>query len=246
MSPWCLSGFLTNLKRRAAQQVPKLICMTGDRVPRGWAITALMVGSFAMSLAMAETNIGFDQDASLPANWHTGVTGRGTSKWEVIEDRTAPSGRRVLRQSGEATFCWAAKVDEKIRNGFAEVKLKPIAGKEDQAGGLIWRFQDASNYYLVRANALEDNVVLYKTVDGKRSSLQVKGRMFGYGVDADVPQGKWSTLRVEFDGNLFTVFFQGQKLFQVEDATFREAGAVGLWTKADSVTLFDDFIFGGR
>ena len=215
-------------------------------MPRGWAITAVAVGSLVVSWAVAETTVGFDQEASLPADWRTGVTGRGTEKWEVIEDRTAPSGRRVLRQSGEGTFCWAAKVDEKIKNGFAEVKLKPIAGKEDQAGGLIWRFQDANNYYLVRANALEDNVVLYKTVNGKRSSLQVKGRMFGYGVDVDVPQGKWSTLRVEFDGNLFTVFFQGQKLFQVADDTFREAGAVGLWTKADSVTLFDDFTFDGR
>jgi hypothetical protein len=138
------------------------------------------------------------------------------------------------------------KSDERIRDGFVEVKLKPLSGKEDQAGGIVWRFQDGNNYYVVRANALEDNVVLYKTVNGKRSSLQVKGRMFGYGVDADVPQGKWSTLRVEFTGNLFTVFFQGRKLFQVEDDTFRDAGAVGLWTKADSVTLFGDFTFGTR
>jgi hypothetical protein len=126
------------------------------------------------------------------------------------------------------------------------VKLKPIAGKEDQAGGIVWRFQDANNYYIVRANALEGNVVLYKTVNGKRSSLQVKGRMFGYGVDTDVPEGKWSTLRVDFAGNLFTVSYQGKKLFQVQDDTFRDAGAVGVWTKADSVTLFDDFTFGAK
>jgi hypothetical protein len=184
--------------------------------------------------------------ASLPAGWSVGVTGHGTAKWEVVEDRTAPSASAVLRQSGEGTFCWAVKSGEKIRDGFVEVKLKPVSGKEDQAGGIVWRFQDGNNYYVVRANALEDNVVLYKTVNGKRSSLQVKGRMFGYGVDADVPQGKWSTLRVEFAGNLFTVFFKGQKLFQVEDDTFRDAGAVGLWTKADSVTLFGDFTFGTR
>jgi len=110
----------------------------------------------------------------------------------------------------------------------------------------VWRWRDADNYYVVRANALEDNVVLYKTVNGKRSSLQVKGRMFGYGVDSDVPAGKWSALRVEFTGKLFTVSFNGKQLFQVEDETFKDAGAVGLWTKADSVTLFDDFSFGTK
>jgi hypothetical protein len=109
-----------------------------------------------------------------------------------------------------------------------------------------WRVTDANNYYVVRANALEGNVVLYKTVEGKRSSLQVKGRMFGYGVDAKVPSRKWSTLRVEFSGKLFTVFCNGERLFEVEDETFKDAGGVGVWTKADSVTLFDDFLFGGK
>jgi hypothetical protein len=110
----------------------------------------------------------------------------------------------------------------------------------------VWRFKDANNYYVARANALEGNVVLYKTVDGKRSSLQVKGRMFGYGVDTKVPKGKWTTLRVEFAGNLFTVLLDGKKLFEVEDDTFKDGGAVGLWTKADSVTLFDDLTYGSK
>jgi hypothetical protein len=101
-------------------------------------------------------------------------------------------------------------------------------------------------YYLVRANALEHNVVLYKTVGGKRSSLQVKGRMFGYGVDTSVPSNKWSSLRVEFVGRLFTVFFNGSKLFEAEDETFTDAGSVGVWTKADSMTLFDDFSYGEK
>lgn len=108
----------------------------------------------------------------------------------------------------------------------------------------MFRFLDARNYYFVRANALEENVVLYKTVDGKRSSLAVEKRVFGYGVDADVPQGRWSKLRVDFEGTLFTVRFQGKELFRVEDDTFAGAGAVGVWTKADSVTEFDDFAFG--
>src|SRR2546426_5551620 len=200
----------------------------------------------AESMAMAQSKATFDGSDALPKGWEVGITGKGAAKWEVVADDTAPSRPNVLKQSGEATFCWAAKTDERIKDGFAEVKFKPLSGKEDQAGGIVFRFQDANNYYIVRANALEDNVVLYKTVNGKRSSLQVKGRMFGYGVDTKVPKGEWSTLRVQFRGNLFTVAFNGKKLFEVEDDTFKDAGAVGVWTKADSVTLFDDFTFGSK
>jgi hypothetical protein len=182
----------------------------------------------------------------LPADWNTGITGSGTAKWEVAAENSAPSKPNALRQSGEATFAWAIKSDHPIQDGFVEVKIKPVSGREDQAGGIVWRFKDSDNYYIVRANALEGNVVLYKTVGGKRSSLQVKGRMFGYGVDTTVPSGKWSRLRVEFAGPLFTVSFNGSKLFEVEDNTFAEAGNVGVWTKADSVTLFDDFTSGER
>jgi hypothetical protein len=188
----------------------------------------------------------FDQSASLPDGWQAGITGQGAAKWEVITDSSAPSPQRVLRQSGEATFCWAVDSRQKITDGFVETKFKPISGKEDQAGGLVWRFKDANNYYVVRANALEGNVVLYKMVNGKRSSLQVKGRMFGYGVDTDVPRGKWSTLRVEFKGKDFTVVFDGKKLFEVTDDSISGEGAVGVWTKADSTTLFDDIKFGAQ
>ena len=190
--------------------------------------------------------VNFDQSTSLPDGWLSGVTGHGAAKWEVVADRSAASPPNVLRQSGEATFCWAVSTKHKLKDGFAEAKIRPIDGKEDQAGGLVWRFKDANNYYVVRANALEGNIVLYKTVNGKRSSLQLKGRMFGYGVDTDVPKGKWSVLRVEFAGTLFTVFYEGKKLFEVADATFQDEGAVGVWTKADSVTLFDDFSYGAK
>lgn len=200
----------------------------------------------AAGVAMADTKVTFDQAGPLPAGWIGGITGRGAAKWDVVPDTSAPSSRNVLRQSGEATFCWAVKQDVHIKDGFVEVTIKAIAGKEDQAGGIVWRFQDANNYYVVRANALEGNVVLYKTVNGKRSSLPVKGRMFGYGVDTDVPTNRWNTLRVDFAGDLFTVTFRGQTLFQVQDDTFRAAGAVGVWTKADSVTLFDGFTFGAK
>lgn len=207
-------------------------------------LSAVALVTLASSVAAADTKIAFDHVGPLPADWASGTTGKGIAKWDVIADGSAPSKHAVLRQSGEATFCWAVRVNERISNGFVEVKLKPLAGREDQAGGIVFRFQDANNYYIVRANALEGNVVAYKTVNGRRASLPVKGRMFGYGVDTEVPKNRWSTLRVEFSGALFTVSFQGKTLFQVQDDTFGDAGAIGLWTKADSVTLFDDFTFG--
>jgi hypothetical protein len=208
--------------------------------------TLLLILLSAGTLVAAERRETFDASGALPIGWQTGVTGKGTAKWEVIADPSAPSSPNVLKQSGEATFCWAAKTDENIKDGFVEVKIKPVSGKEDQAGGIVWRFKDANNYYIVRGNALEGNVVLYKTVDGKRTSLQVKGRTFGYGVDAKVPENKWSTLRIEFSGKLFTALFDGKKLFEVEDETFTDGGGIGVWTKADSVTLFDNFNYGSK
>jgi hypothetical protein len=186
----------------------------------------------------------FDATGSLPEGWKTGITGEGRAQWSVVRDNSAPSGANVLLQSGEATFCWAVDSRAHFQDGFVEARIKPEGGKEDQAGGLVFRFIDGNNYYVVRMNALEDNVVLYKTVNGKRSPLQVRGRMIGYGVDTTVPNGKWNHLRVEFRGAIFAVFYNGEKVFEVEDRTFTAAGAVGVWTKADSVTRFDDVRYG--
>src|SRR5262245_47299028 len=123
-------------------------------------------------------------------------------------------------------------------------KVQAFAGSEDRAGGVVWRARDANNYYVARANALEDNVVLYKTVEGVRSALDIVGRKGGYGVTISVPGNEWLTIRVEFKGSRFRVLYNGQRLFEVEDPTFPHAGKVGLWTKADSVTLFDEVTYG--
>jgi hypothetical protein len=121
------------------------------------------------------------------------------------------------------------------------VRFKPVRGTQDQAAGLVWRYLDKDNYYIVRANALESNVVLYKVEKGKRTDLDPKGSgPFAYGRKARVPSGTWSLLRVVAQGRAFEVYLDAQKLFDVEDATFSETGQVGVWTKADSVTLFDD------
>jgi hypothetical protein len=151
---------------------------------------------------------------------------------------------KVVKQSGRATYPLLLKDDTDIKDGFIQIKFKAVAGSEDRAGGVVWRARDANNYYVARANALEDNVVLYKTVAGVRSALDIVGRKGGYGVAISVPAHEWLTLRVEFKGSRFRVVYNGQQLFEVEDATFPDAGKVGLWTKADSVTLFDEVAYG--
>jgi hypothetical protein len=120
------------------------------------------------------------------------------------------------------------------------VKFKPVSSRVDQAGGLVWRFQDEDNYYLIRANALEDNVVAYKVQNGRRTDLPDKDEGRTYGKKTEVPSGQWSTLRVTAAGSAFSVYFNGNKLYDVADATFTGPGRVGVWTKADSVTQFDD------
>jgi len=150
----------------------------------------------------------------------------------------------VLKQSGRATYPLILRNDTNIKDGFVEMKFKAVAGSQDRAAGIVWRAKDANNYYVVRANALEDNVVLYKTVNGVRSPLDIIGRKGGYGVNTQVPANTWHSLRVDFKGSRFSVSFNGKQLFEVEDSTFADAGKVGLWTKADSVTLFDQVSYG--
>ena len=147
---------------------------------------------------------------------------------------------------GSATFSLLLKNDCEIKDGFVEVQFKAIEGSQDRAGGLVWRARDTNNYYVVRANALEDNVVLYKTVDGRRSPLDIIGRKGGYGVSIAVPANVWHRLRIDFEADRFRVSFNGEHLFEVQDSTFIDAGKVGLWTKADSVTLFAQVTYGAQ
>ena len=209
-------------------------------------ILAIALGGFTPSL-FAET-VGFDdaKPGKLPPNWTGTQTGEGQAKWSVERDDSAPSKPCILKQSGQATYPICIKEDAQLKDGFVEVKFKPVSGEEDQTGGVIWRVKDKDNYYVCRPNALEDNVVLYKLVAGKRSALDIVGRKGGYGIKEKVVAAQWHTLRVEFQGNHFKVIFDGKRLFDVEDPTFTEAGKVGVWTKADSVTLFDDFSWGSN
>src|SRR6266576_1229911 len=200
-----------------------------------------------MEVIVMADNIGrFEADTvgAAPKGWTGTCTGRGDPKWTIEHDQTAPTKLKILKQSGRATYPLLLKDDTDIKDGFIEAKFKAVAGSEDRAAGLVWRAKDANNYYVVRANALEDNVVLYKTVNGVRSALDIVGRKGGYGVAVPVPANTWHSLRVDFKAARFSASFNGKQLFEVDDSTFTDAGKVGLWTKADSVTLFDQITFG--
>ena len=164
---------------------------------------------------------------SAPKGWTATRTGRGEPKWTIEQDQAAPSKLKVVKQSGQATYPLLLKDDTDIKDGFIEMKFKAIAGSEDRAAGLVWRARDANNYYVVRANALEDNVVLYKTVNGVRSALDIVGRKGGYGIDVSVPANQWHRLRVDFSGSRFKVIYNGKQLFEVDDSTFSDAGRSG-------------------
>lgn len=193
----------------------------------------------SMTTTLAAT-LSFDQDTpgTVPAGWVAGVTGTGSPRWSVEPDATAPSKPNVLKQAGSGTYPWCVKPDVSLSDGYVEVKFKPVSGREDQAGGVVWRWKDGSNYYVARANALENNVSLYYTQNGSRRTLKY--------VDAPVPQGTWQTLRVEFSGKKIRVLLSGRAHIEMGDDHISGPGAVGVWTKADSITLFDDFSYGGN
>ena len=200
----------------------------------------LVIAGLALTGFSSLETITFDtaETGKPPAGWTASQTGSGHAIWAVVADPSAPSKPNVLKQSGTATYPVCIKDDTNITDGVVEGKFKPIAGKEDQAGGVLWRAKDVNNYYVARANALEDNVTIYHTINGRRTE---KKR-----TSMKVASNQWHTLRVEFQGNHFTVTLDGKKALDWDDETFKDAGKVGVWTKADSVTLFDDFSYAGK
>jgi hypothetical protein len=182
----------------------------------------------------------FDQEkpGALPKGWKAGVTGTGSPKWQVVRDESASSKPNVLMQSGSGDFPWCVKSDVSLVDGFVETRFKPLSGEEDEAGGVVWRWKDGDNYYVARGNALENNVSIYYTEKGTRKTIKY--------VDAPVKKNEWNKLRVEFTGKHFRVFLNGKSYIDLEDDHIQGQGAVGVWTKADSVTAFDDFEYGAK
>ena len=207
-----------------------------------WNWLGAAAGVAAVGVAYAQGDGGrtwdFQGDAvnSPPAGFAFGRTGQGREgKWVVLADPTAPSGDHVLAQTDadgtDYRFPVAFANAPEVKDLRLEVRCKPVSGKVDEACGLVFRFKDPGNYYVARANALEDNVNLYHVVDGKRREIK--------GWRGKVTKNEWHSLAVEARGDHLQVFWDGKPVVDAKDETFRDAGKVGLWTKADSVTYFD-------
>jgi hypothetical protein len=190
---------------------------------------ALGQGSSTMSIDIAALA------PNLEPEFTVGRTGQGApAQWRVVADPTAVDGRAIAQASTDRTdyrFPLAIYQPYSGRNLDLSVRFKPVSGTVDQAGGIAVRLQTPDDYYVVRANALEDNVRFYRVVNGRREQLA--------GASAKVAGNAWHTLGLRAEGDRFTVSYDGKELFSTRDETFRDAGKVALWTKADSVTHFD-------
>jgi hypothetical protein len=207
------------------------------------AIGICLTGA-AMSIGAQTRTFDFEQDAAdqPPKGFlfaHTAKTG-APGRWVVQQDGGAKCLAQTDADSTRSRFPLAVVSDVSAADIDLSVRFKPISGRVDQAAGLVWRYQNEDNYYIVRANALEGNVVAYKVQNGKRTDLPLKGEGRTYGKKASVPSQQWGTLRIVASGPRTEVYLNGTKLYEIEDTTFTAAGNVGVWTKADSVTCFDD------
>jgi hypothetical protein len=211
------------------------------------SVTALLVAcaGTAGREAAGETRHSFDDvvEGELPPGFTIAETnGRGKlATWQVTADEPASEGGRVLRLTTTAntdqTYNLMMLPDPVGADVSLAVRVRADSGDEDQGGGVLWRARDAANYYIARWNPLEDNLRAYKVVNGKRTQLGT----------ADVAVGPgWHDLLVEMRGDLMRVRFDGVELIALRDATFAEGGLVGLWTKADAATSFDDLVVSWR
>jgi hypothetical protein len=180
-------------------------------------------------LSLADAKVG-----QLPADWTATRTGQGPgSVWKVVEDTTAPGDKALAQTSDQGpnrlfNLCVADKT--RFADLILSVDFKPVAGKLDQGGGVVWRYRDANNYYVARMNPLEKNFRVYKVLGGKRSQLAT--------ANVTAPAGKWYTLRIVHQGRHIECYLDGKRYLDVQDDTFPAPGKIGLWTKADAQTRF--------
>ena len=203
------------------------------------AAVALLLGAWGVARAQAGASTwNFQGDAvqAPPAGFSFARTGQGRAgRWLVVQDATAPAGDHVLAQldqdNTDYRFPVAVADAPVLKDLRLEVRCKPVSGKTDEACGLVFRYRDADNYYVARANALEDNVNLYHVVNGRRRQIK--------GWNEKVSANTWHALAIEARGDRLQVFWEGKPIIEASDDTFKDAGKVGVWTKADSVTYFD-------
>ena len=204
-------------------------------------VLALAIGGILMtptSLAQSATtqiDLSAMKPGLAPEDFAFSLTGGGADgKWRVVDDPTANNRRVIAQMSRDTTdyrFPLAVYQRVSVKNVDIQVRFKPVAGKIDQAGGIVVRLTTSDDYYVARANALEDNVRFYRVAKGKREELK--------GANTKVASNQWHTLELRAEEDRFTVSFDGKQLYTARDNTFAGAGRVGLWTKADSVTYFD-------
>ncbi len=180
----------------------------------------------------------------VPAGWTVAKTGKGEgSKWQVVADDTAPSRSGValaqVAESPNAVFNLCVAKDTNFKDGTLGVAFKAIKGKNDQGGGLVWRYQDPNNYYVARMNPLEDNYRVYKVVAGKRIQLGTKENL-------PIKAGEWHHLKVTMTGDHIQCFLDGKKMLDAKGDAIKGAGKVGLWSKSDAQTHFDEFTVSGK
>jgi hypothetical protein len=203
------------------------LIVTGVVVP-SW--TDAFSQSAATVIAIAKMEVG-----KPPVGFKLERTGQGSpSQWTVVVDATSFTGRVIEQSSKDRTdnrFPLATFEPIVAKNVEISVRFNPVAGRTDQAGGIAVRVIDADNYYVVRANALENNVRFYRVVKGRREQID--------GVNTKVAGNTWHTLGLKAQDDRFTIEFNGKTLFTTSDKTFGEAGKVALWTKSDSVTRFE-------
>ena len=187
-------------------------------------ITAL----YHVAAQSADAAFSFDNEETgkLPTDWTAAV-----STWLIALDGSNKAMKQAGKSEGDRfNICVQNKL--KYLNLEMEVRIKPLEGEEDQGGGLVWRYQDAKNYYITRANPLENNFRVYKVVNGNRKQMQ--------SVNIKLQKGEWYNIKVVAIGKNIECYYNGQKLLSHTDDTFPNAGLVGFWSKADAVSLFDD------
>jgi hypothetical protein len=200
-----------------------------------------LLGTVALAADDKERIFQFSKDdiGKVPKGWTAAKTGKGEgSVWKVVEDDTAPSKSGVvLAQTAKSpgdVFNICVAEDTNYKDVELSVSFKAVAGNEDQGGGFVWRYQDNNNYYICRMNPLEDNYRVYKVVAGKRTQLGGKEGI-------KIPAGEWHKLKVKAKGNKMEGYLDGKKIWEITDDTYKDAGKVGLWSKADAQSHFDEF-----
>ena len=211
-------------------------------------IGAFLSFSFGF-LGFGATTVNFDnvKQEMMPPYWTAASTHAGPApRWEVEHDKTAPSHQSVFAQVSKSLgdYEFGLAVFDKVmcRDGDLSVKFKIVDGRQSKTAGIVWRYQDPRNYYLLHFSADEKNISMFRVQDGQARPIPVVGGKPGaLGVPHDVRMGQWYVAKVSYRGSRFRVSFGNRALFEGVDDSLRTPGKTGLWTRAGTVAEFDDF-----